>query len=68
VVGSGYGSRVAASWFARAGKFVCVLERGAEKWFGVYPHTASDAMKEYEVFGQISGRIFKVARGQVRNK
>jgi choline dehydrogenase-like flavoprotein len=29
---------------ARAGKTVCVLERGDEKWPGEYPHKFKDAM------------------------
>src|SRR6476620_4325125 len=37
VVGSGYGGGVAASRLARAGKRVCVLERGREFLTGEFP-------------------------------
>jgi hypothetical protein len=62
VIGSGYGGGVAASRFARAGKSVCVLERGAEKWPGEYPHTASSALEEYEVSGQVSGKSIRFGK------
>lgn len=62
IIGSGYGSGVAASRFARAGKSICVLERGAERWPGEYPHTAKEAMKNYEVCGQKLGRSRNVGR------
>ncbi|KAF2821646.1 FAD/NAD(P)-binding domain-containing protein [Ophiobolus disseminans] len=62
VIGSGYGSGVAASRFARAGKKVCVLERGAERWPGEYPHTAKGAMHEYEVSGTVSGRRVRLGK------
>lgn len=39
VVGSGYGGAIAASRFARAGRSVCLLERGKERWPGEYPET-----------------------------
>jgi cholesterol oxidase len=39
VVGSGYGGAIAASRMARAGKSVCVLERGREFMAGEYPRT-----------------------------
>ncbi|MFM0266869.1 alpha/beta fold hydrolase [Paraburkholderia sediminicola] len=39
VVGSGYGGAIAASRMARAGRNVCVLERGREFMAGDYPRT-----------------------------
>jgi cholesterol oxidase len=39
VVGSGYGGGIAASRMARAGRRVCLLERGAELQPGEYPDT-----------------------------
>lgn len=47
VVGSGYGGGVAASRLARAGKRVCLLERGKEWLAGDFPD------KEAEVFSEI---------------
>jgi cholesterol oxidase len=43
VVGSGYGASVAASRLARAGRRVCVLERGREILLGDYPDTIAEA-------------------------
>ena len=43
VVGSGYGGAIAASRLARAGRTVCVLERGRELHPGEYPETAREA-------------------------
>ena len=43
VVGSGYGASVAASRLARAGRSVCVLERGREILPGDYPDTLAEA-------------------------
>ena len=39
VIGSGYGGGIAASRLARAGKRVCLLERGREIQPGEYPNT-----------------------------
>ena len=39
VVGSGYGGGIAASRMARAGKKVCLLERGKEFLPGDFPDT-----------------------------
>lgn len=54
VIGSGYGGGVAASRMARAGKHVCVLERGKERWPGEYPVSAGDALKQLHVSGEFS--------------
>jgi choline dehydrogenase-like flavoprotein len=56
IIGSGYGGGVAVSRMARAGKTVCVLERGAETWPGEYPHTFRDAMRGYAVSGRVFGK------------
>ena len=37
VIGSGYGGGIAASRLARAGKRLCVLERGRERLAGDFP-------------------------------
>ena len=49
VVGSGYGGGVAASRMARAGKQVCVLERGREIPVGEFPDTLTEAGKSFQV-------------------
>jgi cholesterol oxidase len=43
VIGSGYGGAIAASRLARAGRSVCILERGRELHPGQYPETAREA-------------------------
>ena len=48
VVGSGYGGAVAASRLARAGRQVCVLERGREFQNGEYPDTEAEALAEIQ--------------------
>jgi cholesterol oxidase len=48
VVGSGYGASIAASRLARAGKSVCVLERGREFLPGDFPDTVPRALEEMQ--------------------
>jgi cholesterol oxidase len=48
VVGSGYGGGIAASRLSRAGKRVCVLERGREFRPGEYPNTAMALVGEVQ--------------------
>ncbi len=49
VIGSGYGASIAASRLARAGRRVCVLERGKEFQPGEYPDTLPKATGEFQV-------------------
>lgn len=49
VIGSGYGGAIAASRLARAGRQVCLLERGKEFQPGDYPDTGPEALKEMQV-------------------
>ena len=46
VIGSGYGGGIAASRLSRAGKRVCLLERGREIQPGEYPNTMIAATEE----------------------
>jgi choline dehydrogenase-like flavoprotein len=48
VVGSGYGGAIAASRLARAGRRVCLLERGKELVPGEYPETGPEAQREVQ--------------------
>ncbi|HYW45939.1 MAG TPA: alpha/beta fold hydrolase [Bryobacteraceae bacterium] len=48
VIGSGYGGAIAASRMARAGKQVCLLERGKEIQPGEYPNTLDAAALEMQ--------------------
>src|SRR5918995_46770 len=49
VVGSGYGGAIAASRLARAGRSVCVLERGRELRPGDYPDTPWRAARQLQL-------------------
>ncbi|HEY8572913.1 GMC oxidoreductase [Phenylobacterium sp.] len=49
VIGSGYGGGVAASRLARAGRKVCVLERGRELRPGEYPSRLGNAQGSFQV-------------------
>jgi cholesterol oxidase len=48
VVGSGYGGGIAASRLSRAGRTVCLLERGKEFQPGEYPDTEPEALGEFQ--------------------
>ncbi|GJJ74664.1 cholesterol oxidase [Entomortierella parvispora] len=52
VVGSGYGASIAASRLARAGRRVCILERGEERWPGEYPEDTLKAASEVQFNGE----------------
>lgn len=58
VVGSGYGGAIAASRLARAGRRVCLLERGREWLPGDFPRTLDEAAPEAQVrkHGECLGR------------
>lgn len=49
VIGSGYGGAISASRLARAGRSVCLLERGRERQPGEYPDTLLEATAEMQV-------------------
>ena len=49
VIGSGYGGAIAASRLARAGRQVCLLERGKEFQPGEYPDTGPEAFAEVQI-------------------
>jgi cholesterol oxidase len=49
VIGSGYGAGISASRLSRAGKKVCILERGKELQPGEYPNTPLKADAEMQI-------------------
>ena len=49
VIGSGYGGAIAASRLARAGRRVCVIERGREIQPGEYPRTELELLDEVQM-------------------
>ena len=49
VIGSGYGGSISANRLARAGKSVCILERGREILPGEYPDTPKKMAKEIQL-------------------
>ena len=49
VVGSGYGGGIAASRLARAGRSVCLLERGREYLPGEFPDTFAEAVAATQI-------------------
>jgi cholesterol oxidase len=49
IIGSGYGGSIAASRLARAGRDVCLLERGRERWPGEYPDTSWEGVRDLQV-------------------
>ncbi len=49
VVGSGYGGGITASRMARAGRNVCLLERGAERQPGEYPDEMDEMLDSLQV-------------------
>jgi cholesterol oxidase len=49
VIGSGYGGAIAASRLARAGRQVCLLERGKELQPGEYPDTGAEVLDEMQI-------------------
>ncbi len=58
VIGSGYGGGVSASRMARAGRKVCLLERGKEILPGEFPNTPAEALEQMQ-FDTAKGKIGK---------
>lgn len=56
VIGSGYGGGISASRLSRAGKKVCLLEKGREIWPGEYPEDLSNLLIDTQI-DRPTGRI-----------
>jgi len=56
IVGSGYGGAIAACRLARAGKSVCLLERGEERQPGEYPNHVTALVEQVQIDAPI-GRV-----------
>ncbi|MFT3931923.1 MAG: GMC oxidoreductase [Spongiibacteraceae bacterium] len=56
VIGSGYGGGVAASRMARAGRRVCLLERGREIVAGEFPDSLEKVADDFQLSG-VEGRV-----------
>ncbi|MEH6637012.1 MAG: GMC family oxidoreductase [Halioglobus sp.] len=63
VIGSGYGGGVAASRSARAGKSVCLLERGREILPPDFPNSISTAQNEFQLNTAVSAEPLGNAKG-----
>lgn len=60
VIGSGYGGGISASRLARAGRTVCLLERGREILVGNYPNVPGEAIAQMQFHtpdGHIGSRL-----------
>lgn len=57
IIGSGYGGSIAASRLARAGRRVCLLERGDEVLPGQYPTDAGSAAGQMSLVSARQGRL-----------
>jgi cholesterol oxidase len=66
VIGSGYGGSIAASRLARAGKTVCVLERGDERQPGSYPNSGHGMLQNVQLDTPIAHVGAKTAMIDVR--
>ncbi len=66
VIGSGYGGGIASSRLARAGKTVCVLERGEEKQPGDYPNKGPGLLAEVQFDAPVARAGSKTALLDVR--